>query len=65
MVGFALELESNFAPPYWVHFALTLPLTVLLALVLLQPVKGAIVALQWRIGMHGFKDSKVRSPEQE
>lgn len=55
MVPFALTLEDLFAPPMWVHFATTIPLTVILCLVLLQPVKGAIVALQWRIGMHGFK----------
>ena len=40
--------------PDWTVFALWLPSTVLLALALLQPVKGAIVALQWRMGMHGF-----------
>jgi uncharacterized protein (DUF983 family) len=29
-----------------------------LALGLLQPVKGAIVALQWSMGMHGFEAAK-------
>ena len=28
-----------------------------LALALLQPVKGAIVALQWVLGMHGFEEA--------
>lgn len=60
MVPFALTLEDLFAPPMWVHFATTIPLTVILCLVMLQPVKGAIVALQWRIGMHGFKLSKEK-----
>lgn len=58
MVSWALWLEDAFSPPMWVHLATTIPLTVLLALVLLQPVKGAIVALQWRMGMHGFRDSR-------
>jgi uncharacterized protein (DUF983 family) len=29
-----------------------------LTLGLLQPVKGAIVALQWRLGLHGFEAAK-------
>jgi uncharacterized protein (DUF983 family) len=31
-----------------------------LGLALLQPVKGAIVALQWALGMHGFEEAKIR-----
>lgn len=58
MVTYALWLEEVFAPPGWVHIATTIPLCVVLAVALLQPVKGAIVALQWRMGMHGFRDSK-------
>lgn len=60
MVPFALWLEDAFAPPMWVNMAISLPLTVVLCLVMLQPVKGAIVALQWRMGMHGFKSSKEK-----
>ena len=29
-----------------------------LALLLIQPVKGAVIALQWRLGMHGFEAAK-------
>ena len=58
MVPFALWLEDAFAPPMWVNMAVSIPLTMVLCLALLQPVKGAIVALQWRMGMHGFKNSK-------
>jgi len=54
IVASALEVELHFSPPYWIHVALWAPLTVGLAIGLLQPVKGAIVALQWRLGMHGF-----------
>jgi len=53
-----LWTEINYAPPYWVHMAIWLPLTLVLALVLLPLVKGAIIALQWHIGMHGFETSK-------
>jgi uncharacterized protein (DUF983 family) len=54
VVALALEVEIVFAPPYWVHIALWIPLTLALALGLLQPVKGAIVGLQWAQYMHGF-----------
>jgi uncharacterized protein (DUF983 family) len=48
----ALELAA--APPVWVHLVLWLPLTVVLSVMLLPPVKGAIVGLQWALRMHGF-----------
>jgi uncharacterized protein (DUF983 family) len=54
VVALALEVEIVFGPPYWVHIALWLPLTLGLALGLLQPIKGAIVGLQWAQYMHGF-----------
>jgi hypothetical protein len=38
--------------------ALWLPLTLGLTVGLLQPVKGVIVVLQWRMGMHGFEPMK-------
>src|SRR5262249_27146209 len=49
-----LAVEIVFAPPYWLHAALWLPLTTGLAVGLLQPIKGAIVAWQWANYMHGF-----------
>ncbi len=58
MVPFSLSLEKNFAPPYWVHLVTAIPLTLFLSVFLLQPVKGAVVAIQWRIGMHGFGTSR-------
>lgn len=63
-VALALELEGHFSPPLWWHGVITLPITVILSLLLLQPVKGAIVALQWRIGMHGFKAARLKRDEQ-
>jgi uncharacterized protein (DUF983 family) len=62
LVPTALSVETHFAPPYWVHLALWLPAAVILTLGLLQPTKGVIVALQWRLGMHGFEHARqVRS----
>ena len=58
LVPAVLSVETNFAPSYWVHLMLWLPPTLILTLGLLQPVKGAVVALQWRMGMHGFEEAK-------
>jgi uncharacterized protein (DUF983 family) len=58
IVPLVLAVETRFAPPYWVHMALWPALVVGLTLLLLQPVKGAIVALQWAVGMHGFDEAK-------
>jgi uncharacterized protein (DUF983 family) len=54
VVPLALAVETEYALPYWLHAVLWVPLTLGLALALLQPVKGAIVALQWAYRMHGF-----------
>jgi uncharacterized protein (DUF983 family) len=59
LVPAVLSVETNFSPPYWVHLVLWLPPTLILTLGLLQPVKGAIVALQWHMGMHGFEEAKL------
>ena len=58
LVPMVLSVETNFAPPIWVHWLLWLPLTLALTLALLQPVKGFVVAAQWLIGMHGFEPAK-------
>lgn len=54
-VPLALDMEFRFAPPLWVHALLWGPALIIFSLLMLQPVKGAVVALQWRMGMHGFK----------
>lgn len=60
VVGLGLSIEMDFAPPMWVLYAICLPLTAGLAVGLLQPVKGTIVALQWFLGMHGFDRAFAR-----
>lgn len=54
VVPLALFVETGWAPPYWVHWSLWMPLTLALAIGLLPPVKGAIVGWQWAHEMHGF-----------
>lgn len=54
VVPLTLAVESAFAPEYWIHLALWIPLTLGLSFGLMQPIKGAIVAWQWAHRMHGF-----------
>jgi len=62
VVGLVLAVEMAYRPPLWLHAALWLPLTVILALVVLAPVKGALVGLQWALLMHGFDPEAKEEP---
>jgi uncharacterized protein (DUF983 family) len=53
-----LFVEETFAPDIWLQYLIWLPLIAFAAVGLLQPTKGAVVALQWLLGMHGFEQSK-------
>lgn len=48
VVGLALWLEVNFAPPLWVHFLLWIPLALVLCLTALRLIKGILLTLQYR-----------------
>ena len=55
-----LAVAVAYDPPAWLQLAIWLPITLFASLGLLQPTKGAIVALQWQTGMHGFEEAKRR-----
>src|SRR5246500_1197688 len=57
VVPLALWIETDYAPAVWLQLAIYLPLTVVLSLALLQPVKGAVVGFQWAMRMHGFDEN--------
>lgn len=48
IVGGALYVELAFQPALWVHVVLWAPVTVLLGLGLLRPLKATLVALQYK-----------------
>jgi uncharacterized protein (DUF983 family) len=54
VVGGFLGAEAMFDLSMWTHLAIWVPLTIILSVVLLQPVKGAVVGMQWALYMHGF-----------
>jgi uncharacterized protein (DUF983 family) len=54
VVGAFVSAELIFTLSTWQHLAIWAPLTVAMSLALLQPVKGAVIGLQWALYMHGF-----------
>ena len=56
VVPIALMIETNYAPPVALQLAIYLPVTLIASLALLQPVKGAVVGMQWALRMHGFDE---------
>jgi len=48
VLGAALWTELTFEPPFWVHMVIFLPLTLIVCLGMLRPLKGLLVALQYR-----------------
>jgi uncharacterized protein (DUF983 family) len=47
-------VQATLDLPMWAHMAIWGPLTLFLSVALLQPVKGAVVGLQWALRLHGF-----------
>lgn len=58
VVPLTLFVELTYRPSYWGHALIWGPVVIGLAVGLLQPIKGTIVALQWLMGMHGFAAAK-------
>ena len=44
----AMIVEFSYEPPLWLHAVLWIPLTFALALALVRPAKGLLIALQYR-----------------
>ena len=44
----AVSVELRFAPPFWVHILLWLPLTTLLVIGMLRIAKGVLITLEYR-----------------
>jgi len=60
LVPIVLSVETNLSPPVVVSMVMWPSIALAMALGLLQPVKGAVVAAQWFGGMHGFDAAKKR-----
>lgn len=55
IVGYALlKTETEYDVPLWLSLSVWPIVTLVMAIVLLQPVKGAVVGLQYALGLNGF-----------
>jgi uncharacterized protein (DUF983 family) len=59
MAPLIIALARDFALSVTAMMAIIVPLALVLLLGLLQPAKGAIIALQWWWGMHGFEKERT------
>lgn len=53
VAGF-MGMEEAVELTMWQHLAIWVPVTILLSLALMQPLKGATIGLQWALKMGGF-----------
>ena len=54
VVGAFMGAEKLFLLSAWQHLAIWVPAAIAGSILLLAPVKGAIVGMQWALYMHGF-----------
>jgi uncharacterized protein (DUF983 family) len=57
VIPLVLVAERLWRPDLLVHMAVWIPVTLGLTFLLMPAVKGAIIALQWALKMHGFEYS--------
>ena len=62
IVPLILMLEIYVFPPVWVYGVVFIPLVIALTLLILPRVKGAVVAFQWALYMHGFDKNEPAEP---
>lgn len=55
IIPLMILVERIWEPALWIHMAVWLPLTLIMCMALLPPIKGALVGLQWAFRMHGFE----------
>jgi uncharacterized protein (DUF983 family) len=54
-VGSIFGLEAAYSPPIYVHVLAALILIIIVPMLLLRPVKGLLLAQQWKMNAHEFK----------
>ncbi len=60
VAGLALWVEFTWSPPYWVHFALWIPLICVLTFVFLRLAKSALLVLQYK---HAAGEARLRDAD--
>ena len=63
IIPLMILVERLWEPSLWIHMAVWLPVTLIMCMALLPPIKGALVGLQWSFRMHGFEyDEESATP---
>lgn len=60
-----LLTDSLLPASLWLQLAIWMPLTLILAFAIIQPVKGGVIGLQWALRLHGFGGSDTNDPPAE
>ena len=63
VVGAFMGVEATRTLALWQHLLMWVPLTIVSALALLRPMKGAVVSVQWALYMHNFSGEEDAHPE--
>lgn len=54
LLGGYMMTDMIFPASTWVHLAIWGPIAIITSLLLIQPIKGGVIGLQWALKMHGF-----------
>jgi uncharacterized protein (DUF983 family) len=57
-VGSILGIEVAYAPQWWVHVLIAIPVLIIIPTLLLRPMKGLLLAQQWNTNAHEGRLSK-------
>lgn len=63
LTPFVIAVEMNFDLPTGVQMVLWPAIVLILILLLIGPAKSAVIAVQWRLGMHGFTRSDAQQQD--
>lgn len=53
-VGGFMMTDQSVSWSSWLHLAIWTPITLIMTLAIIQPIKGAVIGWQWAARMHGF-----------
>jgi len=54
IIGGYMATDLVWPMPLWLTFAIWTPITLIATLLIIQPIKGGVIGLQWALKMHGF-----------
>jgi uncharacterized protein (DUF983 family) len=54
IIGGYMMTDMVWPMPLWLTFTIWTPITLLATLLVIQPIKGGVIGLQWAMKMHGF-----------